>query len=142
MRNRVDCCGLNAAAVILSSFQLLFSIFTIQIPITRMVQSIQQSKRVMQLKALLALAVCAPPAFAVSDGCTSLDGNWTSSHPGTPTKDVVHIEFFQDGDSRNFTLRASVWGSAVRRVLGASRPNQFPHLTSLLRLDFPISANS
>ena len=48
-----------------------------------------------------------------SNATCNLNGNWTSSRQGTPPEQVVHIEFFQEPGSTNFTLRATPWGSTL-----------------------------
>lgn len=64
------------------------------------------------LTRVAALGVLLSPALTTFAAPCNLDGNWTSSHKGTPSAKVVHIEFFQARGSVNFTLRATPWPSA------------------------------
>ena len=63
------------------------------------------ARTVRPLTLTITLGTAALPALG--DGTHS----WTSStHAGG---DVVHIEFFQEPGSSNFTLRTTAWGSAL-----------------------------
>ena len=45
----------------------------------------------------------------------NLNGNWTNHRRpnGQGKEPVVHIEFFQEANSKNFTLRTTPWGSSL-----------------------------